>query len=113
MYLIVSIFVPLTDRKEFERNLVNALSGAGNYTEIIADLMAYAHNYDNDVAVLFEKIMDRYIGSMRRSEYKSLFKKLGRYISPEDMDAVQNYIDAFLETHKSFWGSLFKGKKSK
>ena len=111
--LIATIIVPIINVKEFERDFIGAITNSDNYFEIVADVMAYAYNNQTNAAVLLKKIVERYIDSMQRSEYKSLFKKLGNYISSEDMVEVQKYIDSFMETHKGFFESLFAKKKTK
>lgn len=111
--LIATIIVPIINVKDFERDFIGVISNSGDYIEILADVMAYAHNNQTNAAVSLKKIMGRYVDSMQRSEYKSLFKKLSGYISSDDMIEVQKYIDEFMEAHKGFFESLFAKKKTK
>ena len=111
--LIATIIIPIINVKEFERDFIGVISNSGNYIEIVADVIAYAHNNQTNAAISLKKIMGKYVDSMQRSEYKSLFKKLGDYISSDDMVEVQKYIDEFMATHKGFFESLFAKKKTK
>ena len=111
--LIATIIVPIINIKDFERDFIGVISSSGDFIEIVADVIAYAHNNQTNAAVSLKKIMGRYVDSMQRSEYKSLFKKLSGYISSDDMIEVQKYIDEFMEAHKGFFESLFAKKKTK
>lgn len=111
--LIATIIVPIINIKDFERDFIGVISSSGDFIEIVADVIAYAHNNQTNAAVSLKKIMERYVDSMQRSEYKSLFKKLSGYISSDDMIEVQKYIDEFMEAHKGFLESLFAKKKTR
>lgn len=111
--LISTIIVPIINVQEFEQSFITAVSKHGDCIEIVADVMAYAYNNQSNSAVYLRMVMERYVASMQRSEYKSLFKKISRYISEADMVEVQKYIDKFMETHKGFFEALFAKKKNK
>lgn len=82
----------------------------GEYYELMADIMAYAFNVENGFGGALKSFVCRYVDTMKRGDYKKLFKKVVELMPRNAALSVQAYIDDYLSTHKSFFEKLF-GKK--
>lgn len=112
--LLISLFEkPLALSRNSKHSIIQALEELGNneYYELMADIMAYAFNVNDRFASTLMLFTQYYIESMKRKDYKKLFKKVIKNMNKEDIPAVQKYISKFLDEHKSFIEKLFSKKK--
>lgn len=82
-----------------------------NYYELMTDIFGYAFNNNDNLATSLRRFIQNYVDTMKRGEYKKLFKKVQDGVDDKSLKAVNKFIDDYLENHKGFFEGLFGRKK--
>lgn len=108
--LFYSIVIGINNYKTYFNKALEDVGGR-EYYDVMADIMAYAFNQSNQFADNLRKFVLGYVDSMKRGQYKKLFKKVEALLDETEYVAVGKYIDKYLDEHKSFFEKLFGKKK--
>ena len=80
----------------------------------MADIMAYAFGQKDNLSVSLKDFINKYLYTLKKSEYKKLFKKVQDLLDDRTRSRVDPFIEDYLEQHKGFFAKLFsKLKKEK
>ena len=113
--LLQNIFVvPFKVSYGFDNCLIRGLESLNDkdYYQMMADFMTYAFCQKDNFAVALKSFVVKYIDTLKKSEYKKLFKKVQELLDDRTFRRVEPFIDDYLEQHKGFFEKLF-GKKKK
>ncbi len=86
--------------------------GSKEYYELMSDFFEYGFTQPDSLAVSIRNFIKSYVEKMGRGESKKLFKKVQSTVSEKSRKAVDQFIDSYLDEHKSVFAALF-GRKPK
>lgn len=111
----VSLFYSIVGTNNYKSYFNKALEEVGGreYYDVMADIMSYAYNHTDQFAGRLRAFVEGYVDSMKRGEYKKLFKKVESLLDETEYFAVGKYVHKYLDKHKNFFEKLFGKKKTK
>ncbi len=83
-----------------------------NYYDLMADFFGYAFNQNDKLASEMRRFIEKYIDTMKRSEYKKLFKKIQQTANFKLRAGINIFIIEYQDKHKSLFEKLFGKKKN-
>ena len=80
--------------------------------ELVADLMCYAFNTEGGFADRARDFVKYYVSTLKRPEYKKLFKLIKAILTPKEYAGPKKFINDHLNNNRSFLEKLFGAKKA-
>lgn len=80
--------------------------------ELVADLMCYAFNTEGGFADRAREFVKYYVSTLKRPEYKKLFKLIKVILTPKEYAGPKKFINDYLNNNRSFLEKLFGAKKA-
>ena len=113
--LINGVLLSFINVSTFEKVLINSLDKLkdDDYYKLLCDLMSFAFNETSFSASKLKTIIEKYVDSLSKGEYKKLFKIVLDSTEEDKKEKVKAYIDDYLENHKGFFDKLFSKNNKK